>query len=113
MFIKNTLTDEQARGLVAVMGTENESGIEMMAGTSGNLKRGVITVSFRRFKNTQEQLRAMLGDEEFWQLLAEKRICGASAPIEPTPFERLLIEDHEHDEVPDDEDERSENNFNL
>ena len=113
MFIKNTLTDEQARGLVAVMGTENESGIEMMAGTSGNLKRGVITVSFRRFKNTQEQLRAMLGDEEFWQQLAEKRICGASAPIGPTPFERLLIEDHEHDEVPDDEDERSENNFNL
>ena len=113
MFIKNTLTDEQARGLVAVMGTENESGIEMMAGTSGNLKRGVITVSFRRFKNTQEQLRAMLGDEEFWQLLAEKRICGAGAPIGPTPFERLLIEDHEHDEVPDDEDERGGNNFNL
>ena len=54
MFIKNTLTDEQARGLVAVMGTENESGIEMMAGTSGNLKRGVITISFRRFKHTQE-----------------------------------------------------------
>jgi len=99
MFIKNTLTDEQARGLVVVMGTENESGIEMMAGTSGNLKRGVITVSFRRFKNTQEQLRAMLNDGDFWQLLAEKRICGASAPIEPTPFERLLIEDHEHDEV--------------
>ena len=113
MFIKNTLTDEQARGLVAVMGTENESGIEMMAGTSGNLKRGVITISFRRFKNTQEQLRAMLGDGDFWLLLAKKRICGASAPIEPTPFERLLIEDHEHDEVPDDEDERSENNFNL
>ena len=107
MFIKNTLTDEQARGLVAVMGTENESGIEMMAGTSGNLKRGVITVSFRRFKNTQEQLRAMLGDEEFWQLLAEKRICGASAPIEPTPFERLLIEDHEHDEVFDEKEKRS------
>ena len=113
MFIKNTLTDEQARGLVAVMGTENESGIEMMAGTSGNLKRGVITISFRRFKNTQEQLRAMLNDGEFWQALAEKRICGASAPIEPTPFERLLIEDHEHDEVPDDEDERGGNNFNL
>ena len=113
MFIKNTLTDEQARGLVAVMGTENESGIEMMAGTSGNLKRGVITISFRRFKNTQEQLRAMLGDEEFCQLLAEKRICGASAPIGPTPFERQLIEDHEHDEVPDDEDEHSGNNFNL
>ena len=113
MFTKNTLTDDQARGLVVVVGTENESGIEMMAGTSGNLKRGVITISFRRFKNTQEQLRAMLGDEEFWQLLAEKRICGASAPIGPTPFERLLIEDHEHDEVPDDEDERSENNFNL
>ena len=113
MFTKNTLTDEQARGLVVVVGTENESGIEMMAGTSGNLKRGVITISFRRFKNTQEQLRAMLGDEEFWQLLVEQRICGASAPIEPTPFERLLIEDHEHDEVPDDEDERSENNFNL
>jgi hypothetical protein len=113
MFTKNTLTDEQARGLVVVVGTENESGIEMMAGTSGNLKRGVITISFRRFKNTQEQLRAMLGDEEFWQLLTEKRICGASAPIGPTPFERLLIEDHEHDEVPDDEDERSENNFNL
>jgi len=113
MFTKNTLTDEQARGLVAVMGTENESGIEMMAGTSGNLKRGVITISFRRFKNTQEQLRTMLNDEEFWQLLAKKAICGASAPIGPTPFERLLIEDHEHDEVPDDEDERSENNFNL
>jgi len=113
MFIKNTLTDEQARGLVVVVGTDNESGIEMMAGTSGNLKRGVITVSFRRFKHTQEQLRAMLGDGNFWQLLAEKRICGASAPIGPTPFERLLIEDHEHDEVPDDEDERSENNFNL
>ena len=113
MFTKNTLTDEQARGLVVVVGTENESGIEMMAGTSGNLKRGVITISFRRFKNTQEQLRAMLGDGDFWQLLAEKAICGASAPIEPTPFERLLIEDHEHDEVPDDEDERSENNFNL
>lgn len=113
MFTKNTLTDEQARGLVVVVGTENESGIEMMAGTSGNLKRGVITISFRRFKNTQEQLRAMLGDEEFWQLLAKKAICGASAPIEPTPFERLLIEDHEHDEVPDDEDERGENNFNL
>ena len=113
MFTKNTLTDEQARGLVVVVGTENESGIEMMAGTSGNLKRGIITVSFRRFKNTQEQLRAMLGDGDFWQLLAEKAICGASAPIEPTPFERLLIEDHEHDEVPDDEDERSENNFNL
>ena len=113
MFTKNTLTDEQARGLVVVVGTENESGIEMMAGTSGNLKRGVITVSFRRFKNTQEQLRAMLGDEEFWQLLAEKRICGAGAPIGPTPFERLLIEDHEHDEVPDDEDERGGNNFNL
>ena len=99
MFIINTLTDEQARGLVVVMGTKNESGIEMMAGTSGNLKRGVITISFRRFKNTQEQLRAMLNDEEFWQLLAEKAICGASAPIEPTPFERLLIEDHQHDEV--------------
>jgi len=113
MFIKNTLTDDQARGLVAVMGTENESGIEMMTGTSGNLKRGVITISFRRFKNTQEQLRTMLNDEEFWQLLAKKAICGAGAPIEPTPFERLLIEDHEHDEVPDDEDERSENNFNL
>ena len=113
MFTKNTLTDEQARGLVVVVGTENESGIEMMAGTSGNLKRGIITISFRRFKNTQEQLRAMLNDGEFWQALAEKRICGASAPIEPTPFERLLIEDHEHDEVPDDEDERSENNFNF
>ena len=113
MFTKNTLTDEQARGLVVVVGTDNESGIEMMAGTSGNLKRGIITISFRRFKNTQEQLRAMLNDGEFWQALAEKRICGASAPIEPTPFERLLIEDHEHDEVPDDEDERSENNFNL
>ncbi len=113
MFTKNTLTDDQARGLVVVVGTENESGIEMMAGTSGNLKRGIITISFRRFKNTQEQLRAMLNDGDFWQLLAEKRICGASAPIEPTPFERLLIEDHEHDEVPDDEDERSENNFNL
>lgn len=113
MFTKNTLSDEQARGLVVVVGTDNESGIEMMAGTSGNLKRGIITISFRRFKNTQEQLSAMLGDGEFWQLLAEKRICGASAPIEPTPFERLLIEDHEHDEVPDDEDERSENNFNL
>ena len=113
MFIKNTLTGDQARGLVVVVGTENESGIEMMAGTSGNLKRGVITISFRRVKNTQEQLRAMLDDGDFWQLLAEKRICGASAPIEPTPFERLLIEDHEHDEVPDDEDERSENNFNL
>ena len=113
MFTKNTLTDEQARGLVVVVGTENESGIEMMAGTSGNLKRGVITISFRRFKNTQEQLRAMLGDGDFWLLLAKKRICGASAPIEPTPFERLLIEDHEHDEVPDDEDERSENNFKL
>ena len=106
MFIKNTLTDEQARGLVVVMGTENESGIEMMAGTSGNLKRGVITVSFRRFKNTQEQLRAMLGDEEFWQLLAGKRICGASAPIGPTPFERLLIEDHQHDEVFDEKESR-------
>ena len=106
MFTKNTLTDEQARGLVVVVGTENESGIEMMAGTSGNLKRGVITISFRRFKNTQEQLRAMLGDEEFWQLLAEKRICGASAPIEPTPFERLLIEDHEHDEVFDEKEAR-------
>lgn len=113
MFTKNTLTDEQARGLVVVVGTENESGIEMMAGTSGNLKRGIITISFRRFKNTQEQLRTMLNDEEFWQLLAKKAICGASAPIGPTPFERLLIEDHEHDEVPDDEDERSENNFNL
>lgn len=113
MFIKNTLTDEQARGLVMVTGTEKDSGIEMMAGTSGNFKRGVITISFQRFKHTQEQLRAMLGDEEFWQLLAKKAICGASAPIEPTPFERLLIEDHEHDEVPDDEDERSENNFNL
>ena len=113
MFTKNTLTDEQARGLVVVVGIDNESGIEMMAGTSGNLKRGIITISFRRFKNTQEQLRAMLNDGEFWQALAEKRICGASAPIEPTPFERLLIEDHEHDEVPDDEDERSENNFNL
>ena len=113
MFTKNTLTDDQARGLVVVVGTENESGIEMMAGTSGNLKRGVITISFRRFKNTQEQLRVMLGDGDFWLLLAKKRICGASAPIEPTPFERLLIEDHEHDEVPDDEDERSENNFNL
>ena len=113
MFTKNTLTDDQARGLVVVVGTENESGIEMMAGTSGNLKRGIITISFRRFKNTQEQLRVMLNDGDFWQLLAEKRICGASAPIEPTPFERLLIEDHEHDEVPDDEDERSENNFNL
>ena len=107
MFIKNTLTDEQARGLVAVMGTENESGIEMMAGTSGNLKRGVITISFRRFKNTQEQLRAMLGDEEFWQLQAEKRICGASAPIGPTPFERLLIEDHQHDEVFSEKEKRS------
>ena len=106
MFIKNTLTDEQTRGLVAVMGTENESGIEMMAGTSGNLKRGVITVSFRRFKHTQEQLRAMLGDEEFWQLLAKKAICGASASIEPTPFERLLIEDHEHDEVFDEREAR-------
>ena len=113
MFTKNTLTDEQARGLVVVVGIDNESGIEMMAGTSGNLKRGIITISFRRFKNTQEQLRAMLNDGEFWQALAEKRICGACAPIEPTPFERLLIEDHEHDEVPDDEDERSENNFNL
>jgi len=106
MFTKNTLTDEQARGLVTVMGTENESGIEMMAGTSGNLKRGVITISFRRFKNTQEQLRAMLGDEEFWQALAKKAICGASAPIEPTPFERLLIEDHEHDEVFDEKEAR-------
>ena len=106
MFIKNTLTDEQARGLVAVMGTENESGIEMMAGTSGNLKRGIITISFRRFKNTQEQLRTMLGDGDFWQLLAEKAICGASAPIEPTPFERLLIEDHEHDEVFDEKEAR-------
>ena len=107
MFIINTLTDEQARGLVVVMGTKNESGIEMMAGTSGNLKRGVITVSFRRFKHTQEQLRAMLNDEEFWQLLAEKAICGASAPIEPTPFERLLIEDHQHDEVFSEKEKRS------
>lgn len=107
MFTKNTLTDEQARGLVVVVGTDNESGIEMMAGTSGNLKRGIITISFRRFKNTQEQLRAMLNDGEFWQLLAEKRICGASAPIEPTPFERLLIEDHEHDEVFDEKEKRS------
>ena len=48
----------------------------------------------------------MLGDEEFWQLLGEKRICGASAPIEPTPFERLLIEDHEHDEVFDEKESR-------
>ena len=107
MFTKNTLTDEQARGLVVVMGTENESGIEMMAGTSGNLKRGIITISFRRFKHTQEQLRAMLGDEEFWQLLAKKAICGASAPIEPTPFERLLIEDHGHNEVFDEKETRS------
>ena len=106
MFTKNTLTDEQARGLVVVVGIDNESGIEMMAGTSGNLKRGVITISFRRFKNTQEQLRAMLGDGDFWQLLAKKRICGASAPIEPTPFERLLIEDHEHDEVFDEKEAR-------
>ena len=107
MFIKNTLTDEQARGLVVVMGTENESCIEMMAGTSGNLKRGIITISFRRFKHTQEQFRAMLNDGDFCQLLAEKRICGASAPIEPTPFERLLIEDHEHDEVFDEKETRS------
>ena len=106
MFTKNTLTDEQARSLVVVVGIDNESGIEMMAGTSGNLKRGVITVSFRRFKNTQEQLRTMLGDGDFWQLLAEKAICGASAPIEPTPFERLLIEDHEHDEVFDEKEAR-------
>ena len=113
MFTITTLTDDQARSLVMVMGTKKESGIRMMAATSGNFKEGVITISFRRFKHTQEQLRAVLGDEEFWQLLAEKGICGASAPIEPTPFERLLIEDHEHDEVPDDEDERSENNFKL
>lgn len=107
MFTKNTLTDEQARSLVVVVGIDNESGIEMMAGTSGNLKRGVITISFRRFKNTQEQLRAMLNDEEFWQALVEKRICGASAPIGPTPFERLLIEDHEHDEVFSEKEKRS------
>ena len=107
MFTKNTLTDEQARGLVVVVGIDNESGIEMMAGTSGNLKRGIITISFRRFKNTQEQLRAMLNDGEFWQALAEKRICGASTPIEPTPFERLLIEDHEHDEVFSEKEKRS------
>ena len=106
MFTKNTLTDEQARGLVVVVGIDNESGIEMMAGTSDNLKRGIITISFRRFKNTQEQLRTMLGDGDFWQLLAEKAICGASAPIEPTPFERLLIEDHEHDEVFDEKEAR-------
>lgn len=107
MFTKNVLTDDKARGLVVVVGTDNESGIEMMAGTSGNFKEGIISIRFRRFRHTQEQLRAMLGDEELWQLLAEKGICGGGAPIVPTPFERLLIEDHQHDEVFSEKEKRS------
>ena len=34
MFTITTLTDDQARSLVVVVGIDNESGIEMMAGTS-------------------------------------------------------------------------------
>lgn len=86
-----------------VTGTEKDFGIEMMAGTSGNLQRCVITISLLRFKNTQRQVRALLNDEELWQLLAKKAICGTNDPIVPSTFERLLIEDHEHDEIFDED----------
>lgn len=107
MFSKDILVDAQERSLVIVTGSEEDFGIEMMAGTSGNYERGVITISFLRFKHAQQQVRAVLNDEEFWQLVAKKFICGAEAPLQPSTFERLLIEDHQHDEIFDDVEDTS------
>lgn len=106
MFQTTIDQDSNSLGVVS-RGYDADSGIKVEAWKGGYCKKGGrITITFERFKHTQEQVRAALQSEEFWNQVHNLRICGR-LPLEPTQFEKQMIEDHQHDEVFSEKEKRS------
>ena len=92
---------------VVTKGYDADRGIKVEGWKSGYCQKGGrITIQFDRFRHTQEQVRAALQSEEFWNQVNNLRICGRKL-LEPTPHEKQMIEDHQHDEVFDEKEKRS------